>query len=651
MRGFLCGVSVLLLVACNKPVFAASKSDWDQCGDVNNAEAAGTNIAACDRILDDRNETQTKHAAALANRCGLWKMKGEADRAIADCSQAIRLNPKLASAYNNRGNAWRAKGDYDRAIADYTEAIRLDPKYAVAFKNRGSAYRDKGEPERAIADYTEAIRINSKYVDAFLNRGNTYYAKKEYDRAIADYTEAIRIHPYAVGFLFYTRGNAYAAKKEYDRAITDYTEAIRIDPNDSGAFNNRGNSFREKKEFDRAVADYAEAIRSDPNNAFAFNNRAIIYHAKKQYDRAIADYTEAIRLDPNFAGALNGRCFARGAAGRELQEALSDCIKALSVVPDDANTLDSRGLVYLQLGRLEEAVADYDAALKRNPKLASSLYGRGVAKHRKGDLPGADVDISAATAMQPDIAEEFSRYGITAPTARNSADCSRADTHWKSAEEIKTLEIYQDHLTRFSNCEFATLARARIQALKKADAAVTQSSDPTMPRVFLDVNHSYLLSTQSRGPSMQLQANTQKADLVEKSAEKWKLVPAGDGFYRLTTTFRSEAMCLDIWNSEKLEAHLGSCANYSGQLWRISDAEGGVRLSTQFRGEGFCLDVWSDNLQAHLAPCANYSGQLWLLTRVSEGAAPRKAQRPQPARCSHGGSGCYRNGKHTCACE
>jgi hypothetical protein len=30
--------------------------------------------------------------------------------------------------YDGRGNAYNKKGDLDRAIADYTQAIQLDPK-------------------------------------------------------------------------------------------------------------------------------------------------------------------------------------------------------------------------------------------------------------------------------------------------------------------------------------------------------------------------------------------------------------------------------------------------------------------------------------------------------------------------------------------
>jgi tetratricopeptide (TPR) repeat protein len=76
-----------------------------------------------------------------------------------------------AVSYNNRGVAWAGKGEFDKAIADYTEAIRLDPKYAAAFYNRGMAWDDKGDNDKAIADYTEAIRLDPKLAAAYNNRG------------------------------------------------------------------------------------------------------------------------------------------------------------------------------------------------------------------------------------------------------------------------------------------------------------------------------------------------------------------------------------------------------------------------------------------------------------------------------------------------
>jgi len=56
---------------------------------------------------------------------------------------------------------------------------------------------------------------------------------------------------------------------------------------------------------------------------------------------------------------------------------------------------------------------------------------------------------------------------VAAPAPPPAADCSLAETHWKSVESIGTLAAYKDHLARFPNCVFSTLATARIEALRK----------------------------------------------------------------------------------------------------------------------------------------------------------------------------------------
>ena len=82
------------------------------------------------------------------------------DVAIAACTRAINSGAGRPSInYNSRGEAYHGEGDMDRAIADYTEALRLDPKYTFAYYNRGDAYRYNGDLDRAIADYTEALRL------------------------------------------------------------------------------------------------------------------------------------------------------------------------------------------------------------------------------------------------------------------------------------------------------------------------------------------------------------------------------------------------------------------------------------------------------------------------------------------------------------
>ena len=45
-----------------------------------------------------------------------------------------------AEEANERGFSHAEKGDHDKAIADFTEAIRLDPKDADAYYYRGFSY-------------------------------------------------------------------------------------------------------------------------------------------------------------------------------------------------------------------------------------------------------------------------------------------------------------------------------------------------------------------------------------------------------------------------------------------------------------------------------------------------------------------------------
>ncbi|MGD0421710.1 MAG: tetratricopeptide repeat protein [Xanthobacteraceae bacterium] len=68
------------------------------------------------------------------------------------------------STSNNRGHVYADKGDYNRAIADYTEAILLDPNYERPYKGRGAACQANGDdtdvPQELQADKKEQDRLN-----------------------------------------------------------------------------------------------------------------------------------------------------------------------------------------------------------------------------------------------------------------------------------------------------------------------------------------------------------------------------------------------------------------------------------------------------------------------------------------------------------
>ena len=158
------------------------------------------------------------------NRGVTHLQQGEFDKAIAEFTKQIQLNPTSATTYGNRAGAYVGQGDLDKAIDDYTEAIRLDPELAGAYQGRGAAHHCNGEPDKAIADYDEAIRLNPRYAEAYNGRGDAYTEMGKFDKAIADYDEAIRLAP--TDYLPYVnRGEAYEKKGEKAKAEADFAKA------------------------------------------------------------------------------------------------------------------------------------------------------------------------------------------------------------------------------------------------------------------------------------------------------------------------------------------------------------------------------------------------------------------------------------------
>ena len=85
--------------------------------------------------MDPSSPQARERARQLNDRgCARWR-QGELDAALADLTEAARLDPAFALARNNLACVRAAGGDAAGAVEDLTAALRLDPRLATASGN------------------------------------------------------------------------------------------------------------------------------------------------------------------------------------------------------------------------------------------------------------------------------------------------------------------------------------------------------------------------------------------------------------------------------------------------------------------------------------------------------------------------------------
>jgi tetratricopeptide (TPR) repeat protein len=96
-----------------------------------------------------------KNADAYYLRGLAQQAKRQGELAIAAYTEALRWNPNLFAAHLNRGSLYAGRGqpgDFDRAIADFSEAHRIDPQAPLPLQNRAAVYERQGRKDLAEQD-------------------------------------------------------------------------------------------------------------------------------------------------------------------------------------------------------------------------------------------------------------------------------------------------------------------------------------------------------------------------------------------------------------------------------------------------------------------------------------------------------------------
>ncbi len=151
------------------------------------------------KIVDDGIKNNPDFAPYYLTRGKINVFKEKFDNAIEDFDLALDLNKTNHNkelenmVYVNRGAAYQKIFENDKALADYSKAIEMNPNNPNVYMYRGFLYYQNNEFATAIVDFDMVLEIDENNHFAYYNRGMAYMKLNENEKSCQDFHKACQL--------------------------------------------------------------------------------------------------------------------------------------------------------------------------------------------------------------------------------------------------------------------------------------------------------------------------------------------------------------------------------------------------------------------------------------------------------------------------
>uniref|UniRef100_A0A8D0C2M8 Tetratricopeptide repeat domain 6 n=1 Tax=Salvator merianae TaxID=96440 RepID=A0A8D0C2M8_SALMN len=135
------------------------------------------------------------------------------EQALKDFVKAIHLNPVYIKARLCLGYTLQALGKFQRAWAQFTAAIQMDPKCHIAYDGRAVVCLQMGDTFAAFQDTNAALKITTN-AELLTNRGVINQFMGYLNCAMKDYQQAITIDS-SYALAYFNAANIYFLNRQF----------------------------------------------------------------------------------------------------------------------------------------------------------------------------------------------------------------------------------------------------------------------------------------------------------------------------------------------------------------------------------------------------------------------------------------------------
>lgn len=412
------------------------------------------------RAFDNLIAEHPGYANAYVGRARLLVEKADTVAALADLDKALELNNKLPNAYVIRASLLMASREgYEKAEADITEAIRLEPKEADLYVNRAYLRYNRDDYFGAMADYDYAVQVDPLNSAAIYNRALLRMESRDNDRAIRDFTRVLELEPEDYRAL-YNRALLYSDTRNYGKALEDVNRLIERFPRLPEALYMRSDIYRRQGKMVQAETDYKKALAiaralpaegipaedrgassgaatgNDAEGSPAGNDSADLspesvarrFTALRTIDNdvdlqqdfvsqgirgRVQDRDRRISLEPMFALGYYSSSTNTATDARSYIKEVDD-LNATRMLPFLV-MVGNRGLTPSDEGLLDRhflSVENYNKFLTEHEPRSIDFFGRAMDYMTLRNYPAAIADLDRAIALTPDFALAYFQRGV-----------------------------------------------------------------------------------------------------------------------------------------------------------------------------------------------------------------------------------------------
>lgn len=199
----------------------------------------------------------------------------------------------------------------------------------------GKEYYERGKYESALQKLLDALELDNDYPETHYYLGIVYARMGKYEWAV-DYLQNV-------------------LSTELEMLYKLHTEMI------------LGYVYTIQERYEEALALFRKIIEGGIESAQAYAAIGYIYDRLGNFKEAILNLYHAIEIDPNNANAHNSLGYIFAESNINLDEALRECRKAVSMDRGNPAYLDSLGWVYYKLGEMSQAKSYLKKAFKKAP--------------------------------------------------------------------------------------------------------------------------------------------------------------------------------------------------------------------------------------------------------------------------------------------